>query len=170
MNSKVTASLFVLSFITPLLLAYVILKTGYFQTGVNNHGVFLSEEIRIKDWQLNDHKPWNISYLPENPCLEQCQSTIESLIKSHLVLGKKNKNVDLLLINSEIHHDAFRNISQSNKILSSEYIYLIDFNGLVLMQYDLKKQPINKLLKGLVLDIKKLLKYARSENTLLSNK
>ncbi|MCJ8312732.1 MAG: hypothetical protein HRU38_10660 [Saccharospirillaceae bacterium] len=163
--------LFVLSFILPLLLAYVVLKTGWYQAGVNNNGLLMRSEIFLEDWRESKHKSWTVLYVPsqnlknninltdvvdlENSvsCNQFCENTKYAINQTYAALGKKQNKVDVLILNETVVG------------LNPTSLYLVDRFGLVVFEYPLQIEFENNFdtLKGLISDLKKLLKNARSE-------
>jgi len=163
--------LFVISFILPLLLAYVVLKAGWYHAGVNNNGLLMQSEIFLEDWQSSKHNSWTVLYAPSEELLNEktllgvsqsegvelcnqfCENTKYAINQTFTALGKNQKKVDVLILNESVTG------------LSSKSIYLVDRFGLVVFEYTLQTEFENNFdsLKGLISDLKKLLKNGRTE-------
>ncbi|MEH6452425.1 MAG: transmembrane cytochrome oxidase associated protein [Psychromonas sp.] len=165
MNNKKILSLFIISFIIPLALAFVVLKFDWLPARTVNNGDFLVPEVKLTAWSEIDPKPWSIGFIASNDCRDICLAHREEVKKLYLALGKKQIKVDLVLLGEQAEKlDGFKNYSLNNAGLSQDALYLIDHMGLVVFSYPIDVDPeINRLTnQGLIKDLKKLLKYARS--------
>ena len=164
MSRKMVVSLFLICFITPLISAYLFIQSNWSPNTTVNNGLLVTENIIITDWHTPERRLWSIAIMAPNGCLGMCVATIESVNKVHLALGKHNEHVGVVLLSET--EAAFNNTevvkTQLNR-LSEDSIYLVDHMGLIVLEYPLSNDISEEIVfKGLLTDIKKLLKYARS--------
>ena len=165
MNNKKILSVFIISFIVPLALAFVVLKLDWLPARTVNNGYFLVPEVKLNQWQAIDPKPWSIAFVTKDDCTETCLAQREEIKKLYLALGKKQSKVDLVLLGEQGEIvEGFKYYSLSKESLAQDALYLIDQMGLVVFTYPVVTDPqINRLTnQGLIKDLKKLLNYARS--------
>lgn len=136
-------------------------------------------------------RKWWLVYLnDENQCQESCNDAIHLMKQLHIALGKNADRLSRLLIqNKSSTVDAalqdgltvaYSNFStkgieakpdanpELSKQLQSDKVYLIDPRGFVILEYDLnsaeganKKLAKEQYFKGVLKDIKKLMKFSR---------
>jgi hypothetical protein len=165
MTNKKILSVFIISFIVPLVLAFVVLKLDWIPAQTVNNGKFLVPEVKLSQWSEIDPKPWSIGFIAHQECREVCVAHREEVKKLYLALGKKQIKVDLVLLGEQGEIiEGFKNYRSSNQALADDALYLIDHMGLVVFSYPIAENPeANRLTnKGLIKDLKKLLNYARS--------
>ncbi|SFD36109.1 transmembrane cytochrome oxidase associated protein [Pseudoalteromonas denitrificans] len=165
MTNKKTISIFVFSFIVPLVLAYIVLKLNLIPTNTVNQGEFLTEEIKLQHWSEIKPKAWSIGLVEGGECNTACLNHREEVKNLYLALGKNQGKVDLVLIGEQGTKDLkFKNYKYTAKHLKSNSLYLIDHMGLVVLAYpvvqDIQTNRVTN--KGLMKDLKKLLNYARN--------
>ena len=165
MTNKKTISIFIVSFMVPLALAYLVLKLELIPTNTVNQGAFLTKEITLDAWGEIDPKAWSIAYMSTKACNDLCEDRRNELKNAHLALGKNQSKVDLVLLtNEDIIESGFKNYVYSKKELEQDALYLIDRMGLVVLTYPVSEdEEVNRQTnKGLMKDLKKLLNYART--------
>jgi len=156
--------LFVACCAIPLLLAYSALKFDWLPSAVTNHGEFLNEEIKLKNWQNDNSKQWTIALNYSRECSASCSEQLEALNNLYIALGKNQGKVDMAVMGSPSQADLpWKKMAQQPNLTPAS-LYLIDHMGLVVLEYPYKVQPQeNRLVqKGLLKDLKKLLNYSRS--------
>lgn len=144
-----------LAFLLPLALAYLVLKMQWFQAGSSNSGELLKEDIYITtdNTQLisgdaSGFNYWNIAYWHSDTKIAPLMD------RTYIALGKHQSHVNLLALQTD-------NTPLSS---SSGEIYLLDQQGLVVMRYTVNFQHEHDqgVIKGLLKDTQKLLKYRRN--------
>ena len=165
MNNKKLISLFMISFIVPLVFAFVVLKLDWLPGKTVNNGTFLTPEVKLTEWAKIKPKPWSIALLVGENCVDYCLEQRDQVRNLYIALGKNQNKVDLVLLGEQSTAvEGFKNYPEVSKNLQQDVLYLIDHMGLVVFYYPLvADQKSNQLIhKGLIKDLKKLLNYARS--------
>lgn len=164
MNNKKVVGLFVLSFIMPLLLAFILLKVNWLPSHQVNNGEFLAKKITLTDWQLLAPKQWSIAQQTHLICEAQCLFAQQQMQQVANALGKYKDKVDLVLLGSSQALSGVKNYPQQHQNLQPNTLYLVDRFGLIVLAYPLSDNAEeNRLIKqGLIKDLKKLFKFARS--------
>lgn len=72
MTNKKTIIIFIVSFIIPLALAYMVLKLDLIPTKTVNTGEFLTQEIKLNSWTEINPKAWSIAYISPKQCNDIC--------------------------------------------------------------------------------------------------
>ncbi|WP_022939789.1 hypothetical protein [Psychromonas hadalis] len=164
MNNKKVLTLFVLSFVTPLLLAFILLKINWSPVQQVNNGTFLTQQITLKDWQLIKPKQWSIAQQTVKKCGKKCLNNQQQMQQVANALGKYKDKVDLVLLGSLATVSGIKSYPLQHKELQVNTLYLIDRFGLIVLAYPLSDNAEeNRLIKiGLIKDLKKLFKFARS--------
>lgn len=164
MNNKKILGLFVLSFVLPLLLAFVLLKTSWSPSQQVNNGEFLTQQLTLSEWQTIQPKQWSIVQQVTQDCKKQCQDNQQQMQQVFDTLGKYKGKVDLVLLGSSQPITGVKNYPLQNDNLQLNTLYLVDRFGLVVLAYPLSNDAEqNRVIKqGLIKDLKKLFKYARS--------
>ena len=164
MKSKTFFSVFLAMAGVPLLLAFVVLKMGWFTPGATNKGEFVRDEISLT---LPHDKPtWSIVYQPSSACGQMCQEQLYSLNQTHIALGKLQKRVSAYVLDRNTDISAFSHLvaeARGHEKLKQDYIYLVDPFGKVILQYagSNDRQQTIQTSKDIIADVKKLLNYAR---------
>jgi hypothetical protein len=163
-NNKKVLSLFVLSFIAPLLLAFILLKTNWSPSHQINNGEFLAEKVTLSDWQLIEPKQWSIAQQTSSDCEKKCLLNQQQIQQVSNALGKYKDKVDLVLLGSLQAVAGVKNYPLQHQALQANTMYLIDQFGLIVLAYPLSDDAEeNRIIKqGLIKDLKKLFKFARS--------
>ena len=164
MNNKKVLSLFVLSFIAPLLLAFTLLKVNWSPSHQVNNGEFLAQKVILNNWQLIEPKQWSIAQKTPNSCNKQCLHNQQQMKQVANALGKYKDKVDLVLLGSLQAVTGVKNYPLQHQELHVNTLYLVDQFGLVVLAYPLSDNVEENLLikQGLIKDLKKLFKFARS--------
>lgn len=159
-----TLPIFVACCLIPLVLAYMALKLEWIPSASSNQGEFLSQEIKLKNWQKSEHKQWTIALNHPQQCQQACTEQLQALDNLYVALGKNQGKVDMVILGGPQNEPQPWRQLQSNDQLTPASLYLVDHMGLVVLQYPYQQQPLENRLtqKGLLKDLKKLLNYARS--------
>lgn len=164
MNNKKVLSWFILSFIAPLLLAFILLKINWLPTHQVNNGEFLAQKVILNNWQLIDPKQWSIAQQIPTICNETCLYNQQQMQQVANALGKYKDKVDLVLLGDLKGDSGIKNYPIQHQALQVNTLYLVDRFGLIVLAYPLSdNEEQNRLMKqGLIKDLKKLFKFARS--------
>lgn len=164
MNNTKIISLFILSFVAPLLLAFTLLKVDWSPSRQINNGVFVAQQLTLNEWQSIAPKQWSIVQNTALECATQCQENQQQMQQIANALGKYKDKVDLVLLGNTDMVAGFKNYPSANNNLKRNTLYLVDRFGLVVLAYPLSnnEQENQKIKRGLIKDLKKLFKYARS--------
>ena len=170
------------AFVAPALLAAIVFQLGWFNAGVTNKGEFMDKEITL-DWILPEKAEdtrWVIFYHIPNQCDNICENVLYSLNQGFQALGKLQGKAYALTIRSNessISNDQLdqqfgyiRTEQQTTghqatlSQLSSDYIYLVDPFGKVILRYSAKADRKEAIMttKDWMSDLKRLLKYSRT--------
>jgi hypothetical protein len=186
-NKQSLILLFVV-FALPIILAKFALDQNWLNTGVTNQGVLLTEQLTVKDLEIDQTKfseQWLIIYLLPEHCLKNCQKTLETVHNSYVVLGKDMPRITpLLLKNHQLSPEENKRIlasqwqvtqisEQAKAKLSDSQILIADPLGNIILSYDsmVTSQQLEQnnpqsnqqtlLGKAIIADMKKLLKYSK---------
>lgn len=170
------------AFLAPVLVAAIVYKAGWFNAGVTNKGEFMDKEITLS-WILPEKAEdtqWVIFYHIPSECNERCENVLYSLNQGYQALGKlqgKAHPVSVRNNDSTISADRLQSefgyiknrehqaeFSSTLNELSSEFIYLVDPFGRVVLKYPAKADRKEAILttKDWMADLKRLLKYSRT--------
>ncbi|MDO6687575.1 MULTISPECIES: hypothetical protein [unclassified Agarivorans] len=151
-------------FLVPLILAWVVLKMGWFERGALSHGQWLEPPMQLENYQVGK---WSIAQVIKDDCLDVCSDNLVRLNTAWLALGiAKQKTQRLALISEakEANIDAGYArlaITQSNQGLAGydQQWLVVDPTGWVILSY----QPAqgDEQVKGLITDVKRLIKNSR---------
>jgi hypothetical protein len=147
----------------PLTLAYIALESNWLPGSGTNKGQFLASEVHIDNWQIKEKKLWTIALQTPLSCEELCTKQITEMKNMYVALGKHQSKVDIAVLSN---NDTLTDLTQYNisKTLQVGALYLIDHRGLVVLEYPFVDSVDERraIQKGLLKDLKKLLKYART--------
>lgn len=167
MKAKSFFSIFVAMALVPLLLAFVVLKFGWFTAGATAKGQFVEREITLTLSERPEKPMWSLVYQPSKlDCEKLCQEQLYGLNQTYVALGKLQKRVNAFVLNSSVQLTQYPLIKQSlssNTDLDPHYIYVVDPLGKVIMKYpgSESREKTIKTSKDILADVKKLLNYAR---------
>ena len=164
MKAKSFFSIFVIMAVVPLLLAFAVLKMGWFTPGATSKGEFVQQDITLV--LPHDRPTWSIVFQPSNSCDQLCSEQLYSLNQTYVALGKLQKRVSAYVLNSETDISGFSHLAHNDgqhDLLSENHIYLVDPFGKVILRYagSTDRQNTIKTSKDIIADVKKLLNYAR---------
>ena len=158
-------------FLIPFLLAYYYFITDATTTrGTTNYGTFLQEEIVVDISEKDSNEHWLLIQLIPNKCNSKCQDNIHMLRQVNSALGKDMDRVQRYIIfekNIEKNNVYIKNYPKVIVLDNSENtynrlskmeerIFIADPLGNVILGYKNDFMP-----KGLLKDIKKLLKFSK---------
>lgn len=164
MKAKPFFTIFVVMAAVPLILAFLILKMGWFTPGATNKGQFVEFETTLN--LEHDRPTWAIVYQPNESCDKVCSEQLYGLHQTYIALGKLQKRVSAYVLADALPVEDYQKLQTktvNDANLKADYLYLVDPLGKVIMQYpgsDNRDKTIQTS-KDLLADIKKLLKYAR---------
>ncbi|CAM3930059.1 hypothetical protein [Rheinheimera salexigens] len=161
--------LFILCCAVPLLLAYLVLNFGWFDRGVTSNGQWQTEEEFVLT-PSSEQAHWRIAVLPAKQCTELCQNAIYTVQQLYIGLGRKQQQVQPVLVSTESLPVLPNSFSQqaAKQNISTELlnqIVLIDHQGLALLRYPMPSTEAEMVLtaKALRQDLLKLLNYDRTD-------
>lgn len=170
------------AFVAPFALAFIVLKMGWFNAGQTNKGEFMEHELTL-DWILPENAAeteWIIFYHIPKSCEKTCENVLYSLNQGYQALGKLQKKAHPVAvrnsdtsISKEQLSEQYQHVQLMEKTpaqdvtlsrLSSDYVYLVDPFGKVILRYAAKaeKDEMIMVTKDWMEDLKRLLKYART--------
>ena len=166
--SKLKFLLIVFVFVLPFIFAKYFFDNDATSTrGTTNHGSFLVDEVTIASLADNDH--WIILQVIDGKCDTSCQDNMHMLRQINTALGKDMGRVKRYLLdnntaNNTVYLDNYpkvivldRSETLYNKLTKmDERIFVADPFGKIILGY--KKDFVAK---GLLKDIKKLLKFSK---------
>lgn len=173
-------------FALPIIAAKLILSQHWYQSAVTNHGIFLEPPVFYHDFNLTNPAPhqWQIAYLLPEQCEQLCQQQLHLLKQSHIALGKDQPRVMPVVLvpfqTNEISQPVVSDIQQMGFVVyqssdiqaalmqgelgiaEQDYV-LVDPRGQWVMRYPSVQstQELPSELKGLLADLRKLLKLSR---------
>lgn len=182
-RSKLSFLLLVALFVTPFIIGAYLVSTGYAPTATTNHGQFLEEVIELSNLPITSNKSpddqnseeptWQVLVYADPILSDKLKTALYHTRQIHIALGKNQERVKRQLITTEALTDG-----TFTELLKSEYpqlstatldkkqastaglsvgkIYLADPLGRLILMYELDTAP-----KGLLKDVKKLLKLSR---------
>lgn len=164
MKAKSFFSIFLVMAVVPLLLAFIVLKMGWYTPGATNKGEFVQFETTLP---LEHSTPtWSVVYQPGEECDAVCAEQLYGLNQAFIALGKLQKRVNAYVLGDDSMLTAYpelQNRAIVDKNLSSQHLYIVDPFGKVIMQYagTADRQHTIQTSKHILADLKKLLNYAR---------
>jgi hypothetical protein len=168
---KIKLILIFLVFIAPFLFAqYFYMTNATDSRGTTNHGNFLDEEINIKSNLNNQDEYWVLLQVLPSDCNLKCQDNTHMLRQVNTSLGKDMDRVQRHILFNESYVDKYKYLNNYPKVVvldSSETLYnklsimedgifIVDPFGKIILGYDQNFEA-----KGLLKDLKKLLKYSK---------
>lgn len=169
-------------FVAPFVLAAIVYQMGWFTAGVTNKGEFMDKELTL-DWILPNEgteTEWVIFYHIPASCDETCNNVLYSLNQGYQALGKLQGKASPVAVRTDSatitpaqlkeQYGYVKIMEQQSEQLatlaqlSSDYVYLVDPFGKVILRYKTaaQKQDMIMITKDWMADLKRLLKYSRS--------
>ena len=166
--SKLKFLLIVFVFILPFIFAKYFFDNDATSTrGTTNHGSFLVDEANIASLADNDH--WVILQVIDGKCDTSCKDNMHMLRQINTALGKDMGRVKRYLLNNStdentVYLDNYpkvivldRTETLYNRLTKmDERIFIADPFGKIILGYE-----NDFIAKGLLKDIKKLLKFSK---------
>lgn len=161
-------SLFGLVFLLPVVLAYTFLKMGWFHAGVTNQGRWFTHETKLLAPITSGAAHWRLVYALPSSCEAACTQVLQLMQNIQLALGRKNVQLDLVLLAS--HKPILALPAQMQVVqqrvpaeISDKQLILVEQQGLALLDYPLPQNQtqLPMLGKALLADLQKLMKYDR---------
>ncbi|GAC99957.1 hypothetical protein [Agarivorans albus] len=151
-------------FLVPLILAWVVLKMGWYEPGALSHGEWLEPPRQLENYPIGK---WSIAQVIDGDCSQACLQQLSKLNNAWLALGiAKQQTQKVALISGEQLNqinDGLEQmrLGQANQQLADydQQWLVIDPTGWVIMSY----QPAqgDEQIKGLITDLKRLIKNSR---------
>ncbi|AWB66692.1 hypothetical protein C2869_09730 [Saccharobesus litoralis] len=159
-------------FLLPVLLAYIVLKMGWFNPSSTNKGELLSP---LRSHHLAIHsteKKWLVMYQVPEVCNQQCQNNLYVMQQTHTALGKNQDRVSTVAINASSQlvqgsHLLGISVADISKLSfmhdSPQALYIADPMGNVMMRYQISedKQQAIMAARDLLKDLNKMLKLSK---------
>lgn len=168
MTKQRFVSFFLLVAILPVALAFLLLKTGWYQAGVNNKGVWYNEEIRLLPAIDKHQAHWRLVYLQPTQCDAGCHAVEQLMQQVDLALGRKQDQLDLVVLTenrpvSPAASAALPMVYGSFAGLPAGSLIIVEQQGLALLHYPIPTamEQLPLLGKDLIADLQKLLKFDR---------
>ena len=166
--SKLKFLLIVFVFVLPFIFAKYFFDNDATSTrGTTNHGSFLVDETNITSLADNDH--WIILQVIDGKCDTSCQDNMHMLRQINTALGKDMGRVKRYLLHKNTNENTVnldnypkvilldRSETLYNKLTKmDERIFIADPFGKIILGYE-----NDFIAKGLLKDIKKLLKFSK---------
>ncbi|TVO35741.1 hypothetical protein FOF44_11575 [Vibrio algivorus] len=177
-SGKKVLLLMLLIFALPVIAAKLILSMNWYQSGVTNHGVLIDSQLHYQDLGLTNpaRHTWQMAYLLPQDCAEICQQQLHLLKQSHIALGKDQPRVMPVVIAANekdltrLQDSGFVLLAAPElwgqlemKSFAGQDFVLIDPLGQWVMRYPtaINQDELSDELKGLLADLRKLLKLSR---------
>lgn len=166
---KVKLILILLVFITPFIFAqYFYMNNATDSRGTTNHGKFLHEEININLNNQDEH--WALLQVLPIECDLKCQDNTYMLRQVNTLLGKNMDRVQRYILFNRSYENQYQYLNNYPKVIvldKSETLYnklskmddgifIVDPFGKIILGYNQNFEA-----KGLLKDLKKLLKYSK---------
>ncbi|MEZ9512940.1 hypothetical protein AB4177_17485 [Vibrio breoganii] len=164
----------ILIFALPVVAAHLILNQGWYQSGVTNKGVLIEPRFTFESAGLVSpvSDTWQLAFIVPDKCDQVCEQRWHLLNQSYIALGAYSERVVVTLYVSETADTSWLAKNQSNypilqlnsqplPVESQDYL-LVDPLGQWVMRYP--QAEMNTLVaqnKGLIADIRKILKLSR---------
>lgn len=168
MNKQRFLSLFLLVAAVPVLLAFVMLKSGWYQAGVNNKGIWFEQEVRLLPAITPPQAHWRLVYLQPQDCDRACEAVEHLMQQVDQALGRKQDQLDLVVLtelpaNQQTNKSQISFIQRSFAGLAAGSLMIVDQQGLALLHYPLPDaaEQLPLLGKDVMADLQKLLKFDR---------
>ncbi len=178
MTKKRFLTMFALVFLCPLVLAFVLVQTYSGQTTTTNQGQWFSEELQLLEPVTAGAAHWRLAYVVVDTCTVQCEQTLQLMQNIDLALGRKNSQLDLVLLSNQRPGSLGRRSTAGANTLGTDLqlqplkaehqllthqLVLVAPQGIALLRYPLPADPQSVPLvgKALLTDLQKLLKFDR---------
>ncbi|WP_432455761.1 hypothetical protein ACRRS0_09940 [Agarivorans sp. QJM3NY_29] len=158
-------------FLVPILLAWLVLKMGWFERGTLSHGEWLEPPVQLSDYPQGK---WSIAQVVAKPCEQDCLQQFQLLSKAWMALGiAKQKTQRLALLTKAAALDEASSLVEGTQIAAlslannqqqawaqyDQRWLVVDPTGWVIMSY--QPQQGYTQVKGLISDLQRLIKNSR---------
>jgi hypothetical protein len=168
MNKQRFLGFFLLIGAVPVLLALLMLKTGWYHAGVNNKGVWYQQEIRLLPAADKQQAHWRLVYLEPDNCDKHCQAVVNLMQQIDQALGRKQDQLDLVVLTGQPTVMAptdghVLRLNSSFAGLPAGSLIVVEQQGLALLHYPLPATltQLPLLGKDVMADLQKLMKFDR---------
>jgi len=162
-------------FITPILIAKLVLVNDWYHGAKTNTGELLSPPLTMSQ----PPQAWLLLYNPSEKCAQQCQQSLWQMQQVHTLLAAEGDRVQRYLTKYPVTVKPPANLSRdqveisaiarlqlsevNQKQLSTDTLYLVDPLGNIFMhyQYPTDRTAAIKVSAGLLKDLKRLLKISK---------
>lgn len=152
----------------PVLVAFTLLKTGWYHAGVNNKGIWYTDEIRLLPAIEKTQAHWRLVYLQPEICDAGCLAVEHLMQQIDLALGRKQDQLDLVVLTqqagaTQVSSGPVSVVQGTFAGLPAGSLIIVEQQGLALMHYPLPTDPAQLPLLGkdVMADLQKLLKFDR---------
>lgn len=163
-------------FITPALIAWVLLETGWWMHfGSRHHGALLSNPVSLQ--QLMPAPSWQLLYSASEHCPDYCRQSLMQIRQIHKALGAEQHRVQKLILHSAPLDEDFQQLIKTAfprtrlvqashedlTQLSDQFIFIVDPLGQVILRYPVQSTKEDAITSGkqILKDLKHLLKVSR---------
>lgn len=157
---------FLLCCLVPLVAAWVVLKAGWFEAGVNSHGRWMKTEIKLLPAVPTRQAHWRLVFIAPEQCEQSCQQALHLMQQIHTALGRKQQQLDLVVVAPA----AATGIDSSIPVQQVDaqgipvgHFVVVEQQGIALLEYSLPTDATELALTGkaVMSDLKKLMSYDR---------
>lgn len=166
------------AFVLPIVLAKLALTQNWLDYGVTNKGQLVENELTLSDLGISSpdlDKMWLIMYALPQECNAECEQTLLSVNNTYVALGREMprvKNVALYQQHlsseqlSQIDIDKWSVLptpTNTHPLIQQPTVLLVDPLGNIILEHPLPANDEEQALfgKGILADMKKLLKYSK---------
>lgn len=179
-QKKSRRSLFMVvgAFVLPIVLAKLALTQNWLDYGVTNKGTLVDNELTLKDLGVSNaelDEMWLILYALPNTCDELCEQTLLSVNNTFVALGREMPRVrNVALYHKSLSENQLSRLdrkkwsilpspSNHHPLIQQPIVLLIDPLGNIILEHQPPKSFEQQALfgKGILADMKKLLKYSK---------
>ncbi len=162
--------LFVLCCLLPLVAAWLVLASGWYQGGVNSKGQWLTTEIKLLPAVPATAPHWRLVFIAPASCQQACARTLQLMTQIHTALGRKQQQLTLLVAAAQFPTGLADGLPKGVQFQQSDVtgfqvgsLVLVEQQGLALLQYPLplQSQQLPLAGKAVMADLKKLMNYDR---------
>ena len=168
MNKKKFLLLFILCCALPLAAAKLVLDMGWFSRGASSHGQWQQTEVFLLP-ATTEKAHWRLAVPASEECDNQCQRALFTVQQLYVGLGRKQQQLQPVLLGSAKAPEQFNVFSRLQPERSvpetlNKHILLIDQQGLVLLSYPAPATDADMagVAKAIRQDLLKLFNYDRT--------
>jgi len=166
------------AFALPIILAKLALTQNWLDYGVTNKGQLVENELTLKDLGISEpelDQMWLILYALPEQCDLKCEQTLASVNNTYIALGREMPRVkNVALYQKQLNKTQLKQIDEnkwsmlpkpvnSHPIIQHPTVLLVDPLGNIILEHPLPTSTEQQALfgKGILADMKKLLKYSK---------